>query len=59
MLLKVKFFGHEIGYNTLKPIHSKIAAIVPLEKLPPLKHKQLPPQIDFADFPVSTLKTVH
>ena len=27
MLLKVKFFGHEIGYNTIKPIHSKIAAI--------------------------------
>ena len=27
MLLKVKFFGHEIGYHTIKPIHSKIAAI--------------------------------
>ena len=27
MLLKVKFVGHEIGYNTFKPIHSKIAAI--------------------------------
>ena len=27
MLLKVKFLGHEIGYNTTKPIHSKIAAI--------------------------------
>ena len=27
MLLKVKFHGHEIGYNTIKPIHSKIAAI--------------------------------
>ena len=27
MLLKVKFFGQEIGYNTIKPIHSKIAAI--------------------------------
>ena len=27
MLLKVKFFGHEIGYNTIKPIHSEIAAI--------------------------------
>ena len=27
MLLKVKFLGHEFGYNTLKPIHSKIAAI--------------------------------
>ena len=26
MLLKVKFLGHEIGYNTIKPIHSKIAA---------------------------------
>ena len=25
MLLKVKFLGHEIGYNTIKPIHSKIA----------------------------------
>ena len=27
MLLKVNIFGHEIGYNTIKPIHSKIAAI--------------------------------
>ena len=27
MLLKVKFLGHEIGYNTIKPIHSKAAAI--------------------------------
>ena len=27
MLLKVKFLGHKIGYNTIKPIHSKIAAI--------------------------------
>ena len=27
MLLKVKFLGHEIGYNTIKPVHSKIAAI--------------------------------
>ena len=31
ILLKVKFLGHEIGYNTIKPIHSKIAAI---HKLP-------------------------
>ena len=27
MLLKVKLLGHEIGYNTIKPIYSKIAAI--------------------------------
>ena len=27
MLIKVKFLGHEIGYNTIKPIHSKLAAI--------------------------------
>ena len=27
MLLNVKFLGHEIGYNTIKPIYSKIAAI--------------------------------
>ena len=27
MLLMVKFFGYEIGYNTIKPIHSIIAAI--------------------------------
>ena len=27
MLLQVKFLGHEICYNTIKPIHSKIAAI--------------------------------
>ena len=27
MLLKVKCLGHEIGYNTNKPIHSKVDAI--------------------------------
>ena len=27
MLLKVKLLGHEIGCNTIKPIHAKIAAI--------------------------------
>ena len=27
MLLEVKFLLHEIGYNTFKPIHSKIKAI--------------------------------
>ena len=27
MLLKVKFLGHEIGYNTIKPINSKFGAI--------------------------------
>ena len=27
VLLKFNFLGHEIGYNTIKPIHSKIAAI--------------------------------
>ena len=27
MLLKVKFLGHEIGYKTIKPLHSKISAI--------------------------------
>ena len=27
MLLKVNFLGHEIGYNTIKPIHSKITAM--------------------------------
>ena len=26
MLLKVTFLGHEIGYNTIKPIHSKVNA---------------------------------
>ena len=38
MLLKVKFLGHEIGYNTIKLINSKIAAIhkipSPTGKLP-------------------------
>ena len=34
MLLKVKFFGHEIGNNTIEPIPSKIEVIkrVPLPK---------------------------
>ena len=31
MHLIYKFLGHDIGYNTIKPIHSKIAAI---HKLP-------------------------
>ena len=36
MLLKVNFLGHEIGYKTIKPIHSKIAAI---HKIPSLTGK--------------------
>ena len=39
MLLKVKLLGHEIGYNTVKPIHSKIAAI---HKIPPPNGKNAP-----------------
>ena len=31
MLRKVKILGHEIGYNTIKPIHSKVDA---MHKLP-------------------------
>ena len=31
MIVKVNFLGHEIGYNIIKPIDSKIAAI---HKLP-------------------------
>ena len=27
MLLKIKFLGHETGYNTIKPMHSKVDAI--------------------------------
>ena len=27
MLLKVNFLGHKIGFNTIKPIHSKVDAI--------------------------------
>ena len=37
MLLKVKFFGHEIGSNTIKPIPSKIDAI---KRIPPPKEKK-------------------
>ena len=37
LLLKVKFLGHEIGNNTLKPIPSKIEAI---KKIPSLKDKK-------------------
>ena len=36
VLLKVEFLGHEIGYNTIKPIHSKIAAV---HKTPSLNGK--------------------
>ena len=27
MLLKVEFLGHEFAHNTIKPLHSKVAAI--------------------------------
>ena len=27
MLLKVKFLGHEVCFNTIKPIHSKVDVI--------------------------------
>ena len=37
MLLKVKFLGHEIGNNTLKPIPSKIEAI---KRIPSPKEKK-------------------
>ena len=37
MLLKVKFLGHEIGNNTIKPIPSKIDAI---ERIPSPKEKK-------------------
>ena len=37
MFFKVKFFGHEIGNNTIKPIPSKIGAI---ERLPSPKEKK-------------------
>ena len=30
MLFKVKFLGHEVGYNTVKPLHSKVGAIYKL-----------------------------
>ena len=36
MLPKVKFLGHEIGYNTIKHIHSKVDAI---HKIPPPNSK--------------------
>ena len=38
MFLKVKFVGHEIGYNTIYPLHSKVDAI----------HKILSPTGKFA-----------
>ena len=38
MLLKVKFLGHEIGNNTIKPIPSKIEAI---KRIPSPKEKML------------------
>ena len=38
MLLKVKFLGHEIGNNTMKPILSKIKAI---KKYPHQKKRKM------------------
>ena len=32
MLREVNFLGHEIGYNTIKQIHSKIQSLLQLEK---------------------------
>ena len=37
MLLKVKFLGHEIGNNTIKPIPSKVESI---KRIPSLKDKK-------------------
>ena len=37
MLLKVKFLGHEIGNNTIKPVPSKIEAI---KRIPSPKDKK-------------------
>ena len=42
MLLKVKFLGHEIGKNTIKPIPSKIEAI---KKIPSPKDKKVVMQL--------------
>ena len=38
MLLKVRFLGHEIGNNTIKPIPSKIEAI---KRIPSPKEKKM------------------
>ena len=38
MLLEVKFLGHEIGNNTIKPITSKIEAI---KRIPSPKEKKM------------------
>ena len=38
VLLKVKFFGHEIGNNTIKPIQSKIEAN---KRIPSPKEKKM------------------
>ena len=57
MLLKVKFLGHEIGYNTIKPIHSKIAAI---HKIPsPTDKVALKCFIDALNFYTNFIEKLH
>ena len=56
MLLKFKL-GHEIGYNTIKPIHSKIAAI---HKIPsPTGKVALMSFIDALNFYTKFIEKLH
>ena len=57
MLFKVKFFGHEIGCNTIKPIHSKIAAF---QKIPsPTGNVALMSFIGALNFYTKFIKKLH
>ena len=57
MLLKVKFLGHEIDYNTINPIHSKLAAI---RKIPsPTGKVALMSFIGAVNFHTKSIEKVH
>ena len=57
MLPKVKFLGHEIGYNPIKPIHSKNAAI---HKIPsPTGKVALMSFIGALNFYTNFIETLH
>ena len=57
MLLKVKFLGHEIGYNIIKPLYSKIAAI---HKIPsPTGKVALMSSIGALNFYIKIIEKLH
>ena len=57
MVLKIKCIGHEIGYNTIKPLHSKVDAI---DKIPsPISKVALMSFIGTLNFYTKSIEKLH